>query len=236
LKIYEVGGTVRDALLGLEPQDFDYAIEAHSFTEMERGMRLQGMRISKLFPEFGVIKASFPVSGIVGNFTLCRKEGRYIDHRHPEFIEPTTIEEDLGRRDFTVNAIARDCSTGDYIDPFGGLDDIESRQLRTIGKAGEKFKEDPLRALRAIRFHVTRELDFDPDISRAFHSHQLPELMKSVSVERRREELLQCFAYDSLATMDALGVFFPASLKRAIFTDGLWIKPTLQERKRKRKN
>lgn len=231
MKIYEVGGAVRDRLLGIYPKDFDFAVETSNFTKMEREMRLQGMKILRVQPEYGVIQAVFPVSGITGSFTLCRKEGEYSDNRHPDSIETASIYEDLKRRDFTVNAIARDCISGEYIDPFGGIEDAENRQLRTVGKAEERLKEDPLRTLRALRFHITRELDIDPEIARAFDCHELPRLMKSVPVERRRDELLKCFAHDSLATMEAIEVFFPSGLKRAIFADGLWIKPTLQQRK-----
>lgn len=142
MKIYLVGGAVRDALLGQQPGDRDWVVVGATQAEMEA---LGFKAVGKDFPVF-----LHPDSG--EEYALARTE-RKSGRGYRGFVvdaDPSvTLEEDLQRRDFTINAIARDETTGQLVDPWGGVRDIEQRVLRHVGPA---FVEDPLRVLRAARF------------------------------------------------------------------------------------
>lgn len=142
MKIYLVGGAVRDALLGLQPGDRDWVVVGSTQTDMEaRGFKAVG----KDFPVF-----LHPDTGEEHALARTeRKSGRGYRGFVVDAAPSVTLEEDLQRRDFTINAIARDESSGELVDPWGGLRDIEQRVLRHVGPA---FVEDPLRVLRAARF------------------------------------------------------------------------------------
>ncbi len=149
---YAVGGCVRDSLLGLAPTDWDLATRA----EMEE--------ILRLLPEAEILSEKYHVVRIPldgGNIDIVtfRKEGPYSDRRRPDWTERVeTIEEDLIRRDFTINAIA-DNPERPIVDPFGGREDLKNRLIRCVGEPEQRFKEDPLRMLRAVR--LASELGFD---------------------------------------------------------------------------
>lgn len=227
MRLFEVGGCVRDALLGVESKDIDFAAEVSSFSAMKQEMQSQGFRIFQESPEHFTIRAKFPEGKLVADFVMCRKE--FGDRRHPDHVEPGTILEDLARRDFTVNAIAKCQETGKIIDPHNGIADLEARVLRAVGNAEDRFCEDALRCLRALRFSITKELEIHPDIWEAFKNPKLPVLMKEkVSASRKREELGKAFKADSLQAMRLL-VGLPLPLQEAIFGD-LWLKPTLEEK------
>ena len=151
MKIYQVGGAVRDGLRGQKPEDFDYVVVGSTPEQMlESGFR----RVGKDFPVF-----LHPDTG--EEYALARKEIKTGNgHRDFRFVfgPEVTLEEDLIRRDFTCNAIARDPETGEYIDPFNGREDIKHHILRHVN--GEHFQEDPLRILRLCRFAA--QLDFSP--------------------------------------------------------------------------
>ncbi len=142
MKIYLVGGAVRDALLGLQPGDRDWVVVGSTQADMEaRGFKAVG----KDFPVF-----LHPDTGEEHALARTeRKSGRGYRGFVVDAAPSVTLEEDLQRRDFTINAIARDESNGELVDPWGGLRDIEQRVLRHVGPA---FVEDPLRVLRAARF------------------------------------------------------------------------------------
>lgn len=151
MKIYQVGGSVRDRLLGRHPQDIDYVVTGSSPEEMlARGF----VRVGKDFPVF-----LHPESK--EEYALARKEIK-TGYRHTDFEfifdASVTLREDLERRDFTCNAIAFDLQTNEYIDPFNGRQDIQNRVLRHIN--AEHFQEDPLRILRLCRFAA--QLGFSP--------------------------------------------------------------------------
>ena len=142
MKIYLVGGAVRDALLGLAPGDNDWVVVGATQAQMEA----QGFRaVGKDFPVF-----LHPTTGEEHALARTeRKSGRGYRGFVVDADPSVTLEEDLGRRDFTLNAIARDPDTGALVDPYGGAADINHRVLRHVGPA---FVEDPLRVLRAARF------------------------------------------------------------------------------------
>ena len=150
MKIYQVGGAVRDRLLAKEPNDCDYVVIGATPEEM---LRLGFTEVGKGFPVF-----LHPVTK--EEYALARKEIKIGDkHTDFEFIfdKSVTLKEDLERRDFTCNAIAYDEETGEYIDYFGGKEDIKNKILRHVN--AEHFVEDPLRVLRLCRFAA--QLDFD---------------------------------------------------------------------------
>ena len=142
MKTYLVGGAVRDALLGLPAGDNDWVVVGATQAQMEA----QGFRaVGRDFPVF-----LHPATGEEHALARTeRKSGRGYRGFVVDADPSVTLEEDLGRRDFTINAIARDPATGELVDPYGGVADIENRVLRHVGPA---FVEDPLRVLRAARF------------------------------------------------------------------------------------
>jgi tRNA nucleotidyltransferase (CCA-adding enzyme) len=176
---YAVGGCVRDSLLGISPSDWDIATAA----KMEK--------ILEIFPEAKILSKKFGVAQLTfaeGNVDIStfRIEGPYSDHRRPDEVEfVTSIEEDLKRRDFTINAIA-DNPERSIVDPFGGREDLKARLIRTVGNPVERFEEDPLRILRAVR--LAAELDFDLDKSVYEGILKRKDLIGGLSKERIRTE------------------------------------------------
>lgn len=151
MKIYQVGGSVRDMLRGQTPQDYDYVVTQGSIEEM---LSLGYIQVGKSFPVFLHPETK-------EEYALARKEIKTgLRHQDFQFIfsADVTLEEDLERRDFTCNAIAYDADNKIFIDPYGGQQDIKNKILRHINS--EHFQEDPLRILRLCRFAA--QLDFTP--------------------------------------------------------------------------
>lgn len=170
-----VGGCVRDALLGIPCEDFDIATSARP------------KDIKKLFPKCRAVGQAFAVMLVDGlEVATFRNDGTYSDYRHPDSITyADSIEEDLSRRDFTVNAMAYDGDT--IIDPYDGKSDLENRIIRFVRNARERMREDPLRALRACRFAAKIDGKLEPKTRKAIKD--LGHLVDMVSVERRQQEL-----------------------------------------------
>lgn len=231
VKIYEVGGAVRDSFIGRVNNDIDFAVEAGSYSEMRDFILSTGGTIFLETPQYVTIRAKWsPLIGgkkIPCDFTLCRKESGYSDNRHPDYIEAGTILEDLSRRDFTINAMARDVSTGEIIDPYNGLQDIQDRFIRCVRDARERFNEDSLRILRALRFAVTLDFKLAPTVIYAIG--ELSPLIENVSRDRVREELTKMFKHNTVAAMKILyDNFSYVSLSR-LFKDDIWLKPTTEQ-------
>ena len=224
--VYEVGGRVRDELLGLPNKDIDYAVEAKSWDHMKQWVEKNTDKVFLEKPEFLTIRA-LTYEGEAVDFVMCRRDGAYSDSRRPDEVFPGTIYDDLARRDFTVNAIAKNVITGEYLDPWDGKVDLENNVLRCVGNATERLSEDPLRILRAVRFWITKGLQPDSELETRLRWNWGDEL-KSVSASRRREELERCFRADTLQALRILSVVHP-SLVEGIFADGLWLKPTLEK-------
>lgn len=233
---YEVGGKVRDELLGLESKDIDYvavpdedmlkiASEAsYMFTILEQYLSSQGYDIFLSKRECFTIRAKIPNSTIVADFVMSRKEIGYIEGTRTPIVIPGSLYDDLMRRDFTVNAIAK-TTTGELIDPFGGQRDLRDRILRTPIDPKITFNDDPLRLIRAIRFSITKNLTMHPDVWKAVRYFDYNKLMPVVSEERIREELYKCFKHDTLKTMGVL--CDNPKLAAYIFDNtNLWLKPT----------
>jgi len=179
---FVVGGCVRDACLGLTPQDYDMCTSAlpEQTEELFQDHRL--VLAGKKHGTVGVVTDS----GVV-EITTFRREGDYRDNRHPDWVSfVPNIEDDLARRDFTVNAIAWSPTRG-YADPFGGREDLKKGILRAVGDPGKRFQEDSLRILRGIRFAVRYGLDVDAPTEQAMHAQA--HLMDNLARERVFEEL-----------------------------------------------
>ena len=154
---YIVGGCVRDSLLGLTPQDYDMCTSALPEQTEAVFSDFPLVLAGKKHGTVGVV-----IGGTVVEITTYRTEGDYTDNRHPEWVKfVPTIEEDLSRRDFTVNSMAYSPSRG-LADPFGGRSDLEAKILRAVGDPKTRFREDSLRILRGVRFSVKYGLVPEP--------------------------------------------------------------------------
>lgn len=224
IRFFQVGGCVRDVLLGVKTKDIDFAVEADSFEAMQEAVHARCSKVFLETPEFLTIRGLDPELGAV-DFVLCRKDGPSSDGRRPDFVEPGTIFDDLARRDFTVNAMAIS-DTGELLDPHGGAMDLRARRLRFVGKPSDRLTEDALRAFRALRFAITKEFSMTEDTIVAIMAMEADEFA-AVSTDRIRDELFKMFAKDTKAALITL-LQFPVMLQLA-FDRGLWLEPTARQ-------
>lgn len=188
---YLVGGCVRDIFLGRVPKDWDVTTNATP------------EKIQALFPKT-VYENAFGTVAVINEttedatlknieVTPYRLESGYSDRRHPDQVKfSDKIEDDLKRRDFTINAIAVSLSKGaikDIIDLYGGFQDIKDKTVQTVGKASERFNEDALRMMRAIRLAVELGFTCNKDTFTAIQSHNT--LIKEIAIERIRDEFVK---------------------------------------------
>lgn len=191
-EVYEVGGPVRDHLLDRPRKDHDLLIRLIPINKLRSLLKKHG-DVHLVGRSFGVIKF-YPheVSGLEYDIALPRREtSTGVGHRDFEvdFDPALPVEEDLKRRDFTINAMALNYATGHIIDPFGGQEDLESRILRQVQPVA--FDEDPLRLLRAVQFAARLHLEIEPETWEAMKTHAA--LIKTVSAERISEEIAKLF-------------------------------------------
>jgi tRNA nucleotidyltransferase/poly(A) polymerase len=237
-KIFKVGGCVRDSLLGVKTKDIDFTFVLDDldktveggFQEMEQWMTGQGFIIFQSVPEMYTIRAKFPpdhkFAKLDADFVMARKETGYEEGTRRPILELGTLEDDLVRRDFTVNAMAED-EDGNVIDLFNGQIDLKRMVLITPKAPQITFDEDPLRVIRAIRFAITKGFSLTY-LDYTITNFDYEGKMGVVSIERIREELLKCFKHDTLATIEILN-YFPA-LKQYVFKNNLlWLKPTFEK-------
>lgn len=222
---YAVGGCVRNPLMGLQVSDYDITTSA---LPDETKAVFSDMRIIETGIKHGtvtVLSENDPTVNSAVDFdadlvyntaeiTTYRTDGLYADRRHPESVTFTrSLEEDLARRDFTVNAIAYSDKRG-IVDLYGGLRDIENGVLRCVGSAEKRFEEDALRIMRGLRFMAVYGLKPDEETEIALHSKK--ELLKDISPERINSELckLLCGKSEYLSEVltgyyDVFSVFIP---------------------------
>ena len=196
---FAVGGCVRDSLLGLIPADFDLCTDAppDDISRVFRSHRL--LHPGQKHGTVGVVSGDQ-----VLEITTFRTEGGYEDARHPDWVAfVKDIEEDLARRDFTVNAMAYNPKTG-YIDPFGGQQDLKNNILRTVGDPETRFREDALRILRGARFSARFRLT--PEANTMDAMLRLAPLLEKIARERVFEELCKLLSH---ATAEDLLTFAP---------------------------
>ncbi len=179
-----VGGYVRDAVLARPCNDVDIATSAH-WTSVRDVMHARGMKTFETGVEHGTITVA--CHGHTVEVTTYRTDGAYSDARHPDCVTFVgSIEEDLARRDFTMNALAYNPKHG-VVDPFGGMDAIRAHEIATVGDASKRFGEDALRILRAVRF--ASELGFSIEPATFDAARRLSSTLANVSVERQAAEL-----------------------------------------------
>lgn len=240
-QFYEVGGKVRDELLGLKSKDVDYVAVPHEtlirdvesahtmFGILNEYLKAEGFEIFLVTDHCFTIRAKFPKDHVysgVADFVMARKEVGYIPGTRTPIIKPGTLYDDLERRDFTLNALAKN-EDGKIIDYFDGMKDLKDGILRTPLDTIETFNDDPLRILRAIRFSITKGFTIPSDMWHDIYHYDYQTKMYVVSDERIREELYKCFKFDTLETLEKLRQF--PHLTEYIFRDNkLWLKPTFE--------
>ena len=177
-----VGGCVRDELMGENPHDYDIATSALP-------EQVQLIFADERKVEFGLKHGTVTIiyDHIPYEITTFRIDGEYSDHRRPDKVEFTEdLKQDLSRRDFTMNAIAYD---GEKLyDYFGGVEDIKNKTIRCVGNPQDRFKEDPLRILRAVRFSSKFGFDIDSATQEAIMNPEIYNLLDMVSRERKSAE------------------------------------------------
>ena len=179
---YAVGGCVRDSVLGREPADWDITTSALPEQVKELFHRTIDTGI-----EHGTVTVMMDKEGF--EVTTYRIDGEYRDHRHPEQVNFTgELKEDLRRRDFTINAMAYNDSCG-MVDLFGGVEDLEHGMIRCVGVARERFEEDALRIMRAVRFAAQLGFEIEEETGKA--AADLAGNLKDISAERIQTELVK---------------------------------------------
>lgn len=256
MEMFEVGGCVRDEILGVPSKDIDFSVvleesdfttpsfEDYPFNVMVYLLKKMGFKIFLETPEFLTVRAQFPGKEVIipgtnvnfhnpkltADFVLARKESDYTDGRRPDKVEVGTLQDDLARRDFTMNAIAKD-SEGNFIDPFNGQQDIEDRIIRAVGDPMERLTEDALRAVRAMRFSVTKGFSIDMELCQAMDSLEVAGLIREkISDERIQVEISKMFRHNTLRSLDVLSMF--THLTDAIFDGRVSLDATLKQKGR----
>ena len=179
---YFAGGCVRDMLLSISPEDFDIATSARPNEVMSLFEKTVAVG-----EEFGSVRVVEPEGKFQVEVTAFRRETGYTDGRRPDSIEIATAAEDVKRRDFTINGMLLDPETNQVLDYVGGRKDLKSRVIRAIGDAGERFEEDRLRLIRAVRFAARFDFEIEDKTYQAIK--KMAPKVKAVSFERIRDEL-----------------------------------------------
>lgn len=249
MRLYLVGGAVRDEIMGVKPHDLDYTVvlededfafsAADPFKVMVLRLREMGYKIFLETPQYFTVRAQFPINGpnfwktlphsgnrLTADFVLARKESGYADGRRPDAVVPGTLEDDIFRRDLTINALAKDAD-GNIIDLVGGVNDIKRGIIRAVGDPFERLTEDALRAVRALRFSVTKGFSIDPQLAFAMESAAvLDAIINKISDERINDELAKMFAFDTVKSVFALNAY-PA-LTTAMFRGRVRLMTTMK--------
>jgi hypothetical protein len=237
----------------MQGKDLDFAVEAESYDAMYTALMERGLQVWQARPEFVTLRGRMPLASlgqfggllpkmepnplgktlplfVAADFTLCRKEAQYSDLRHPDTVTPADLATDLARRDFTMNAIAVS-EDGEYTDPYKGMTDLTDRYIRAVGSPSDRFSEDPLRMLRAIRFAVTQQFWMDTDIEAALNEPWLVRGLTTLPVERVVNELQLALKVNWFDVMVYLTVACPlvGRVLHAHFPD-LWLKATTEDR------
>lgn len=243
---FEVGGAVRDRFLGVDSKDVDFSCVAQdpeefgtaqdAFQALSFFLEDRGFKVFLSQPEFFTIRAQVPVNHElqertnVADFVLARKDGPSSDGRRPDWVKAGTLMDDLSRRDFTVNAMAFG-THGELFDPFNGQQDLNDRVLRFVGNPMDRLHEDGLRAVRALRFSVTKGMILDPETENVFDSFSINDwknLLRNVSTERVKDELHKMFVHNTLDSLNVLQDF--PRLRNVLFNrPNLNLVPTMKK-------
>jgi len=237
--LFEVGGSIRDELMGIDnPPDRDFCAEVREggWEDLLAWCHANMKKVFLVTPEFFTVRGMMP-NGTSIDVVMCRKDGPSSDGRHPDHVEAGTLMDDLARRDFRVNAMAREVNPetleaiGDIIDPFNGKNDLVAGCLRCVGDTRVRFMEDGLRVLRAVRFAITKDLELPPDLAAELEDpFWWGFLEESVSTERIREELTKMFKHSTIKTIRFFANRLPMQALLMIENSGIWFKPTTEKK------
>ncbi len=187
-KLYMIGGTSRDFLLGRAIEDFDLVTDA-----IPSDLRTILPDADFTFSHYGTIRLKRQGKRV--DIVTLREEKLYKDHRHPSSVSfVSDIEKDYSRRDFTINALYIDAAQRVY-DFTGGVNDLEKRIIRTIGEPNVRFQEDPLRMLRALRFHLKLHFEIEPNTLQAIKNNW--DLLGLLQPSKVNEELTKLRSIDA---------------------------------------
>jgi tRNA nucleotidyltransferase/poly(A) polymerase len=202
---------------------------------MEAWMKERKYEIFLSTPDMFTIRAKFPKGdkneGLVADFVMARKETGYIEGTRRPILELGNVEDDLIRRDFTLNALAED-EDGNLIDLFGGVADLKVGLLRTPLDPKITMMDDPLRILRALRFSITKGFAIDLKIFDAIAQPEILEkLEKTVSAERIRDEVFKMMKHDTVKTLELFRTMeeIIPGFTSLVFGRGLWLEPTFKK-------
>jgi poly(A) polymerase len=184
-QLYLVGGSVRDLLVQRAVHDYDLATSAQPERTEKLLRKARPDALYTVGKRFGTISANFAAETV--EITTFRTEHYEFGDRHPEVSFAPSIGEDLVRRDLTINSMALDLASGDLLDPAGGVADLRDRIIRVTGEPSQRFEEDPLRLMRAVRFAVQFEFDFAPGLAEEIRFSAA--MLQHISRERIRDEL-----------------------------------------------
>ena len=235
-EIFEVGGCVRDEILGVSTKDIDFTFVLgntdmtvdQGWDEMLTFLNSQGFKIFLETKDCFTVRAMFPKGhqheSLVADFVMARKEVGVITGTRKPILELGSLSDDLRRRDFTVNALAKD-NNGVIIDEWNGINDLKEMVLKTPLDPIVTLADDPLRLLRALRFSITKEFRIDEPLMEAMlQPGLLRKLQDVVSQERIREEIQKMMKHDTIKSIKLIQEV--PGLLEVIFTDGLWLMPT----------
>lgn len=245
MKIYEVGGCVRDEILGVKSKDIDFTVVLDNidqsvdegWDQMVSFLKEEGYQIFLETKDCFTVRAKFPVGhvneGLVADFVMARKEVGYVLGTRKPILELGSLYDDLIRRDFTVNALAKDMD-GNIIDHFNGMEHLKKGLLVTPLNPMKTMMDDPLRILRALRFSITKDLEVHTDIMESMKQPDILDKLKStVSQERIREEITKMMMCDTIKTMKLLVDIDRDYIKgflNIVFKDTMWLKPTTEKK------
>jgi poly(A) polymerase len=208
---YFVGGCVRDLLLGKEAKDVDITTNA-SMEDLEKMFKCFDIGASK---DFGIVVV--PHKGFNFEIAQFRTEGEYSDGRRPDEVQVTqSFVEDVKRRDFTINALGLDLN-GNVVDHVNGQDALKAGVVTTVGNAHDRFNEDHLRMLRAVRFAVRFEFDLDDKVADAIRVHASK--IHNISVERVKDELFKMASMDGDRFADAIQLLDEVNLLEEVLPE-----------------
>ena len=244
-KIFEVGGCVRDEILNVKTDDIDFTFVLDDLTgtvesgwdSMVSHLDSEGFKIFLKTEDCFTVRAMFPRGhqdeGLVADFVMARKEVGVIEGTRKPILELGTLEDDLTRRDFTVNSLAKSLD-GEVIDLFDGVKDLKRGVLRTPLDPVITLLDDPLRLLRALRFSITKNFKIDDDLWNAmFTPGLLDKLEAVVSTERIQNEVKKMMKHN---TVESLRLFNRIDqneprLLEIMFGGEMWLTPTMKNKK-----
>ena len=242
-QIYEVGGCVRDEIIGVHTNDIDFTFVLENtdqtvdegWEQMLSHLKTKGFKIFLETKDCFTVRAKFPKGhvneGLVADFVMARKEVGYIDGTRQPILELGTLEDDLTRRDFTLNALAKDLD-GNIIDLFDGQTHLKQKVLITPLEPIKTFMDDPLRMIRALRFSITKGFDIHPTVWDAiFTPGLIDKLSEVVSQERIQGEVTKMMKHDTVKTLRLLSVIDKkdSRLIEIMFGGDIWLLPSTKK-------